>query len=127
MEDENQVPLKKPTTQVYTHPYNHGKQSTSSLYHAIDLALHLCFNGRIRDFDKTENNPIVFSSVKNTQLLNEAVGPEQVSAHYENFMVARKFAIGIFPVALAYQHSVFSSFSRLLGRHNRFGGRCFHH
>jgi hypothetical protein len=42
----------------------------------------------------SDHHPLNFSSVKMAELFNEVVGPEQVSPHYENFMMARKWAIG---------------------------------
>lgn len=42
---------------------------------------------------QSDHHPINFSSVKNAELFHDFVGPEQVSAHYENFMMSRKYAL----------------------------------
>jgi len=39
-----------------------------------------------------DHHPLVFSPIKSTELWFDAVGPEQVSAHYENFLMSRKYA-----------------------------------
>jgi len=62
-ENTEEVAKKKPHSKAYTHPYN------------------------------LEKNPINFSPVKNAELFHDFVGPEQVSPHYENFMMSRKYAL----------------------------------
>lgn len=64
LEKQNTRELKAPTSKAYTHPYH------------------------------SDHHPLVFSSVKTAELFHDAVGPEQVSPHYENFLVSRKFAMG---------------------------------
>ena len=66
MENENKFHYEKPKNTPYHHPFH------------------------------TEHHPLNFSSVKNAELFHDLVGPEQVSPHYENFMMARKWAIGFF-------------------------------
>ena len=39
------------------------------------------------------NNPINFSGIKSSELFHDFVGPEMVSPHYENFLVARKYLL----------------------------------
>lgn len=39
------------------------------------------------------HNPINFSGVKSSELFHDFVGPEMVSPHYENFLVARKYLL----------------------------------
>lgn len=43
-----------------------------------------------------EHQPLNFSPVKTAELFYEFVGPEQVSPHYENFLVARKYLVSNF-------------------------------
>jgi hypothetical protein len=62
-EKANRVPPKAPTGRPYTHPYN------------------------------MPHNPINFSGVKSSELFHDFIGPEQVSPHYENFLVARKYLL----------------------------------
>jgi hypothetical protein len=40
----------------------------------------------------SEHHPLNFSQVKEVQFNSEFLGPEQVSPHYENFLVSRKYA-----------------------------------
>lgn len=42
-----------------------------------------------------DHHPLNLSIVKTAELFHDFIGPEQVSPHYENFLVARKYAIGI--------------------------------
>lgn len=63
VEDEDRPALKKPVSKAYTHPYN------------------------------SHHHPLNFSPVKNAELFHDWVGPEQVSPHYENFMMSRKYAL----------------------------------
>ena len=63
VEKANKVPPKAPTGRPYHHPYNMA------------------------------HNPINFSGVKSSELFHDFIGPEQVSPHYENFLVARKYLI----------------------------------
>jgi hypothetical protein len=64
IQSENKLHFKKPTAIPFQHPYD------------------------------SPHHPLNFSSVKNAELFHDLVGPEQVSPHYENFMMARKWAIG---------------------------------
>ena len=66
MENEHKFHHDKPKNVPYHHPFN------------------------------SDHHPLNFSSVKNAELFHDLVGPEQVSPHYENFMMARKWAIGFF-------------------------------
>jgi hypothetical protein len=66
MEENNNIVFEKPKGQPFHHPFN------------------------------SEHHPVNFSSVKNAELFHDLVGPEQVSPHYENFMMSRKWAIGFF-------------------------------
>eukprot|EP01017_Pseudomicrothorax_dubius_P004775 TRINITY_DN1104_c0_g1_i2.p1 TRINITY_DN1104_c0_g1~~TRINITY_DN1104_c0_g1_i2.p1 ORF type:complete len:443 (+),score=145.24 TRINITY_DN1104_c0_g1_i2:74-1330(+) len=75
-EQELTVPLQKPTARGYSHPY------------------------------QSDHHPINFSPVKTAELFFDFVGPEQVSPHYENFMVARKFAIYIYTGVLFFIYAI---------------------
>lgn len=74
LEKDNVLPLKKPFPKVYSPSWN-------MKHHRINM-----------------------SPVKTAEFFHDFVGPEQVSAHYENFMVARKFALifwaGIFALGV---------------------------
>lgn len=65
MEQESQTVAAKPTNRAFHHPYH------------------------------SDHHPVNFSTVKNAEFFHDLVGPEQVSPHYENFMMARKWAIGL--------------------------------
>lgn len=79
MEQENKEPSQKPNAKPYYHPYNNG-----SFKYKYIIIMNILL----------EHNPINFSYVKTMELFSDVVGPEQVSPHYENFLVARKYAIG---------------------------------
>ena len=66
MEGEHNIVFEAPKGRAFHHPYN------------------------------SDHHPLNFSSVKNAELFHDLVGPEQVSPHYENFMMSRKWAIGMF-------------------------------
>jgi hypothetical protein len=72
----------------------------------------------------TEANPLVFGQLEYMKLLYEAVGPEQVSPHYESLSRSRRGIIFLF----AYIGSI-ASLSRLGGwSHNEWiRGMIFHH
>lgn len=72
----------------------------------------------------TEGNPLVFSQLEYMKLLYDAVGPEQVSPHYESLSKSRKGLLFLF----FYIGSI-SSISRLGGwSHNEWiRGMIFHH
>lgn len=42
---------------------------------------------------QSTHHPLNFSPVKTAELFHDFVGPEQVSAHYENFLMSRKYAM----------------------------------
>lgn len=65
LEQKNVTGLKKPAGTIYNHPYH------------------------------SDHHPLNFSPVKNAEFFHDFVGPEQVSPHYENFLVARKWAVAI--------------------------------
>lgn len=44
----------------------------------------------------SEHHPLNFSAVKVAEFFHEFVGPEQVSAHYENYLVSRKYLMIFF-------------------------------
>lgn len=44
-------------------------------------------------FHDRQNNPVVMGEIWFQRILQEAVGPEIVSPHYENFLMSRKWAI----------------------------------
>ena len=48
-----------------------------------------------------EHQSIVFQYGKVEELWLDLVGPEQVSPHYENFLMSRKFAVGIWATIFA--------------------------
>ena len=50
---------------------------------------------------ENEHNRIVFEYGKIEELWLDVVGPEQVSPHYENFLMSRKFAVGIWATVFA--------------------------
>jgi hypothetical protein len=41
----------------------------------------------------SEHHPLNFSPVKTAELFHDFIGPEQVSPHYENFLMSRKYAM----------------------------------
>jgi len=63
MERDNKPAARRPFPKGYSHPY------------------------------QSEHNPLNFSPVKNAELFHDFVGPEQVSPHYENFLMSRKYAM----------------------------------
>jgi len=63
IEQENRPAANRPFPKGYSHPYH------------------------------SDHHPINFSAVKNAELFHDFVGPEQVSAHYENFLMSRKYAM----------------------------------
>lgn len=63
IEQENRPAAARPFPKGYSHPYH------------------------------SDHHPINFSAVKNAELFHDFVGPEQVSAHYENFLMSRKYAM----------------------------------
>lgn len=71
LEEENKEPVKKNIGRAYTHPYH------------------------------SDHHPLNFSVVKTAELFHDFIGPEQVSPHYENFLVARKYAVGFIVGLLA--------------------------
>ena len=48
-----------------------------------------------------KNVRVVFEHGKLEELWLDMVGPEQVSPHYENFLMSRKFAVGIWTTVFA--------------------------
>jgi hypothetical protein len=52
-------------------------------------------------------NPINFGNAKIYELASDMVGPEQVSPHYENFMMSRKYALSKEWVDLAFWAGTF--------------------
>jgi len=42
---------------------------------------------------QSDHHPLNFSPVKTAELFHDFIGPEQVSPHYENFMMSRKYAL----------------------------------
>jgi len=72
----------------------------------------------------TETNPLIFGQMEYMKLLYDAVGPEQVSPHYESLSKSRRGLIFLF----AYIGSI-TSLSRLGGwSHNEWiRGMVFHH
>jgi hypothetical protein len=47
-----------------------------------------------------QTNSIAFGGIKNIELWKEFVGLEQISPHYESFLMSRKNAIGIWGTVL---------------------------
>lgn len=47
------------------------------------------------------HHPINFSAVKTAEFFNDFVGPEQVSPHYENFLVSRKYLMAFWSAFFA--------------------------
>lgn len=41
-----------------------------------------------------DHHPLNFSAVKVAELFHDFVGPEQVSPHYENYLMSRKYLMG---------------------------------
>jgi len=74
LEAENKKAAPKPFPKGYTHPFN------------------------------TDHHPINYSPVKLAELFHDFIGPEQVSPHYENFLVSRKYLMtligGLFVLSL---------------------------
>jgi hypothetical protein len=74
LEAENKPPVVAPKGRGYTHPFD------------------------------MPNNKINFSGVKSSEVFHDLVGPEMVSPHYENFLVARKYLLltyaGLFLIGL---------------------------
>lgn len=74
LEADNRPAAKKPFTKGYSHPFH------------------------------SDHHPLNFSPVKLAELFHDFVGPEQVSPHYENFLVARKYLVtfwgGLFALSL---------------------------
>lgn len=66
LEDEQNIHIKKPLAKGYVHPYN------------------------------SDHHPINFSAVKLAELFYDFVGPEQVSPHYENYLMSRKYLMAFF-------------------------------
>jgi hypothetical protein len=62
-ERDNKPPLQRPFPKGYSHPY------------------------------QSDHHPLNFSPVKTAELFHDFIGPEQVSPHYENFMMSRKYAL----------------------------------
>jgi len=62
-EREHEPALKRPFPKGYSHPF------------------------------QSDHHPLNFSPVKTAELFHDFVGPEQVSPHYENFMMSRKYAL----------------------------------
>ncbi|KAM3140163.1 hypothetical protein pb186bvf_007716 [Paramecium bursaria] len=75
VEKESKPQNKAPTGKAYIHPFEQPHQ------------------------------PVNFSGMKNSELFYDFIGPEQVSAHYENFLVARKYLMltlgGLFVISTA--------------------------
>lgn len=81
--DNKQNVTQAPIGRAYTHPYHSGniKKPTSVYLNYLD------------------HHPLNFSVVKTAELFHDFIGPEQVSPHYENFMVARKYALGFIVIS----------------------------
>ncbi|CAK81876.1 unnamed protein product (macronuclear) [Paramecium tetraurelia] len=63
IEKENKAPNVAPQGKAFEHPYNNP------------------------------HNPVNMSGIKSSELFYNFIGPEQVSPHYENFLVARKYLL----------------------------------
>jgi len=70
-ERDNKPRVEKPFARGYSHPYN------------------------------TDHHPLNFSPVKTAELFHDFIGPEQVSPHYENFLMSRKYAMAFWAGLLA--------------------------
>lgn len=71
LENKNRQKVKKPTVQGYVHPFN------------------------------MEHHRITFSPVKTAEYFHDFIGPEQVSPHYENFLVSRKYLMAFWAAFFA--------------------------